>query len=132
MRFSVKDGMNSCKGPGAFRKLAICSASVVLTLTGCSSWCRDWPWLPENPPDKIVIYATPPAHNYFELGTVAVAGGPRSVAVINYRSMQTQAACMGGTGVILTDQVPFDEPDYWLYPHTGIAIRNATSSLQPN
>ena len=132
MRFSLKDGMNSCKGSAVFRIFTICSASIILILAGCSSWCRNWPWLPEIPPDKIVIYATPPSHNYFELGTVAVPGGRYTVPASNYRSMQTQAACMGGTGVILTDQVPLDDPDYWLYPHTGIAIRNATSSLQPN
>jgi hypothetical protein len=43
--------------------------------------------------------------------------------------MQLQAACLGASAVILTDQMPTDEPDFWQYPHIGEAIVNATSSL---
>jgi hypothetical protein len=131
MRFSVKDGMNLFRASAVFRIFAICSAFATVALAGCCCWCKNWPWLPEVSPKSIVIYARPPAQNYFELGTVSVPGGRNTNPQCNYRKMQTQAACLGGTGVILTDQIPLDDPDFWLYPHTGIAIRNATSSLRP-
>jgi hypothetical protein len=131
MRFSVKDGMNSSLGPAAFKIFALCFVFATLALAGCCCWCKQWPWIPEVSPDKIVIYSSPPPHNYFELGTVSVRGGRNTDPQTNYRNMQTQSACLGGTGVILTDQIPLDDPDFWLYPHTGIAIRNATSSLGP-
>jgi hypothetical protein len=47
----------------------------------------------------------------------------------NYHRIQKEAACLGAVAVILTDQVPDEEPDFWQYPHTGVAIVYATSSL---
>jgi hypothetical protein len=106
------------------RNFAIGLACGSLALAGC---CSEWPFAPEVSPDHIVIYTRPPAHNYFELGTVYSPGG--RIAADNYHRMQVEAACLGASGVILTDQIPTEDPDFWLYPHTGIAIVNATSSL---
>lgn len=106
------------------RNFAIGLACGCLALAGC---CSKWPFAPEVSPDRIVIYTRPPAQNYFELGTVYSPGG--RIPADNYHRMQVQAACLGATGVILTDQIPTEDPDFWLYPHTGIAIVNATSSL---
>ena len=96
-----------------------------------------WPWAPEVSPDSIVFYVGPPAHNYFKVGTVSSPGAPNTVAANkrdrvaaeHYHRLQLEAACLGASAVILTDQTPTDDPDFWLYPHTGIAIVNATSSL---
>jgi hypothetical protein len=82
--------------------------------------------------DCVVILASPPAHNYFELGTVSSPGGPNTVPANNYRHLKREAACLGARAVILTDQVPTEDPDFWQYPHTGIAIVYATSSLRGN
>ena len=109
------------------RNIAIGIACASLALAGC---CTNWPFAPEVSPDRIVIYTQPPAHNYFVLGTVSSPGG--RIAEDNYHRMQVQAACLGASAVIITDQIPTDDPDYWLYPHSGIAIINATSSLSEN
>jgi hypothetical protein len=80
-------------------------------------------------PDQVVIFASLPPYNYYAVGTVSSPGGPGTVPARNYRKLQQQAACLGADAVILTDQVPSEEPDFWLYPHTGIAIVYATSRL---
>ena len=77
----------------------------------------------------MVILLRPPAVNYFEVGTVSSPGGRDTASADNYRRLQIEAACLGARAVILTDQVPPEEPDFWQYPHTGVAIRYATSSL---
>jgi hypothetical protein len=42
--------------------------------------------------------------------------------------MQKEAACLGAAAVIITDQMPKEEPDFWQYPHTGVAVVYATTS----
>jgi hypothetical protein len=107
-----------------FKSFAIGIACASLVLAGC---CSKWPWAPEVSPNRVVILSSPPSHNYFVVGTVSTPGG--RIAADNYNKLQLQAACLGATAVILTDQIPSEEPDFWLYPHTGVAIVNATSSL---
>jgi hypothetical protein len=80
-------------------------------------------------PDNVVIFSSPPARTYFEVGTVSSPGGRDTVPADNYHRIQKEAACLGAVAVILTDQVPDEEPDFWQYPHTGVAIVYATSSL---
>jgi hypothetical protein len=111
-----------------FRILAIAIVWTSIALAGC---CPTGVWLNDVCACNVVILSTPPAHSYFEMGTVSSPGGPNTVPADNYRRMQREAACLGATAVILTDQVPSEEPDFWQYPHTGIAIRFATSSLHP-
>jgi len=77
----------------------------------------------------VVIYSSPPARNYFMVGTVSSPGGRNTVPADNYRRIQSEAACLGAAAVILTDQTPVEEPDFWQYPHTGIAIVYPTSRL---
>jgi hypothetical protein len=113
------------------RKFAICFALATLALGGCCCFCKTWPWAPPVSPDRIVIYTSPPPQNYFNLGTVSVPGGRNTIPACNYHQLQLQAACLGANAVILTDQIPADDPDFWLYPHTGVAIQYATSSLHP-
>ena len=109
-----------------FRSLAIGIAWTSLALAGC---CSTGVWVNDTCACKVVILSSPPAHSYFELGTVSSPGGPNTVPENNYRKLQREAACLGGTAVILTDQTPSEEPDFWRLPHTGVAIKNATSSL---
>ena len=109
-----------------FRALVIGIVWTSVALAGC---CATGLWVNEGCACKVVILSSPPAHSYFELGTVSSPGGPKTIPANNYRCMQRQAACLGAPAVILTDQVPSEEPDFWQYPHTGIAIRYATSSL---
>ena len=97
---------------------------VTLALAGC---CSNGQWFCCACADRIVIYSTPPAVNYFQVGGVSSPGGrfPEE----NYRCMQRQAACLGARAVILNDPMSAGEPDFWQYPHTGVAIVYATSSL---
>ena len=102
-----------------FRTFAIGFACTSLALAGC---CTKGRWAPEVPADRVVILSRPPAHNYFEVGTVSSPGGRDTVPVDNYHKMQMEAACLGASAVILTDQIHDGEPDFWQYPHTGVAI----------
>jgi len=99
-----------------------------LTLAGC---CETGPWTRDVDPDRVVIFLSPPPRNYFEAGIVSSPGGRDTLPADNYYRLQREAACLGASAVILTDQVPGEEPDFWQYPHTGIAIVYATSSLSP-
>jgi hypothetical protein len=111
-----------------FRALAIGIVWTSVALTGC---CPTGVWVNQGCACNVIILSSPPPYSYFELGTVSSPGGPNTVPADNYRRMQREAACLGGRAVILTDQVPIEEPDFWQYPHTGVAIRYATSSLHP-
>ena len=111
-----------------FRALAIGIVWTSLALTGC---CPTGVWVNQACVCNVVILSSPPPYSYFELGTVSSPGGPDTIPAANYRRMQWEAACLGARAVILTDQIPSEEPDFWQYPHTGIAIRYATSSLHP-
>jgi hypothetical protein len=111
-----------------FRNCAIGFICASLALSGC---CATGSWLADPYVDRVVIFLQPPARNYFVVGTVSSPGGRDSVPANNYRHLQRQAACLRARAVILTDQVPGEEPDFWLYPHTGVAIVYATSSLTP-
>jgi hypothetical protein len=100
-----------------------------LALAGC---CQTGHWTRDVNPDSVVFFLSPPARTYFEAGTVSSPGGQGTLAADNnYHRLQRDAACLGASAVILTDQVPSEEPDFWQYPHTGIAIVYATSSLSP-
>ena len=105
---------------------AIGFACTSLALAGC---CSKYPWVSEVPADRVVILSRAPVYNYFEVGTVSSPGGRNTVPANNYRQMQRGAACLGAGAVILTDQIPADDPDFWQYPHTGVAIVYATSRL---
>ena len=63
------------------------------------------------------------------VGTVSSPGGRNTTPADNYGRLQREAACLGAVAVILTDQTPVEEPDFWQYPHTGIAIVYPTSRL---
>jgi hypothetical protein len=80
--------------------------------------------------DQVVILSGPPDRQYFSVGTVSSPGGPHTIPEDNYHHMQREAACLGASAVILTDSGSVEEPDFWQYPHTGIAIVRATSSLR--
>jgi len=108
-----------------FRNFVIGLICTSLALAGCCA-------LRDVYADRVVILAAPPAYNYFVLGTVSSPGGPNTVPANNYHHLQKEAACLGARAVILTDQVPTEEPDFWQYPHTGLAIVYATSSLRGN
>jgi hypothetical protein len=113
------------------KKIQLGIVIIALTFGGCCSRWWDATQTPNQiPPDQVVIISGRPVRaNYFELGTVSSPGGPRTDPGANYRCMQRKAACLGAHAVILTDQMPADEPDFWRYPHTGVAIVYATSSL---
>jgi hypothetical protein len=96
-----------------------------LFLAGC---CSSGLWL-NRPADQVVILTGPPAHSYFQVGTVSSPGGPHTIPEDNYHHLQREAACLGASAVILLDSGSAEEPDFWQYPHTGIAIVYATSSL---
>jgi hypothetical protein len=109
-----------------FRAFAIGIVWTSVALAGC---CPTGLWVNEACAYRVVILLSPPAHSYFEVGTVSSPGGPNTIPADNYRRLQREAACLGARAVILTDQVPSEEPDFWQYPHSGVAIRYATSSL---
>jgi len=103
---------------------------IALILAGCCAAPRHYgPSLSSVCPDDVVIFSAPPHRTYSEIGTVSSPGGRNTIPADNYRRIQKEAACLGAVAVILTDQVPAEEPDFWQYPHTGIAIVYATSSL---
>ena len=129
MKKSELDSLSRCLIRSImFRALAIGIVWTSFALTGC---CPTGVWVNQACVCNVVILSSPPDHSYFELGTVSSPGGPNTIPANNYRRMQREAACLGARAVILTDQVPSEEPDFWQYPHTGIAIRYATSSLHP-
>jgi hypothetical protein len=113
-------------GSAVFRTFAIGFVCTSLALAGC---CVTGPWASQVCADHVVIFSRPPAQNYFVVGNVSSPGGRDTVPADNYHRMQREAACLGAAAVILTDQIPNEEPDFWQYPHTGVAIVYATSSL---
>jgi hypothetical protein len=113
------------------RTVAIGIVCTILALGGCCATHRsNGPSASDVCPDNVAIFLSPPARTYFEVGTVSSPGGHNTVPADNYYKIQKQAACLGAVAVILTDQVPNEEPDFWQYPHTGVAIVYATSSLR--
>jgi hypothetical protein len=113
------------------RTAAIGMVCTILALGGCCGTPRSYgPSASDVCPDNVIIFSGPPARTYFEVGTVSSPGGHNTVPADNYHRIQKQAACLGGVAVILTDQIPAEEPDFWQYPHSGVAIVYATSSLR--
>lgn len=112
------------------RTFAIGTVCAGLALGGCcSNWWQDFPPERKIRADQVVIYAAPPPRSYFMVGTVSSRGGPNTTPADNCARLQKEAACLGAVAVILTDQTPVDAPDFWQYPHTGIAIVYPTSRL---
>jgi hypothetical protein len=112
------------------RTFAIGTVCAGLALGGCcSDWWVDFPPEHKIRADQVLIFVRPPARSYFIVGTVSSPGGRNTVPADNYRRIQNEAACFDAMAVILTDQIPVEEPDFWQYPHTGIAIRYPVSQL---
>jgi hypothetical protein len=112
------------------RTFAIGTVCAGLVLGGCcSNWYKDFPPERHIRTDQVVIFSNPPARSYYTVGTVSSPGGRYTIPANNYRRLQREAACLGAVAVILTDPTPVDDPDFWRYPHTGLAIVYPTSSL---
>ena len=112
------------------KTVAIGLVCAWLALGTCSAWWEDdYDLRQPTCPDRITIFTSRPTGNYIQLGTVSSPGGPNTIPAENYRRLQKAAARLGAYAVILTDQIPPDEPNFWQYPHTGIAIVYPISQL---
>lgn len=112
------------------RTFAIGIVCTCLALGGCcSTWWQDFPPEPVVCADQVVILVGSPPSPYIVVGTVSSPGGHNTVPADNYHRLQKQAACLGGVAVVLTDGVSPEEPDFWQFPHAGVAIAYPTSRL---
>ena len=96
--------------------LAACSGNVSVTKTADG-------YYPPTNPSLIQILKTVPDRKYLELGTVTASGFDIGVVAKMHNALRSQAADLGATAVILTDEGIIPKPfghDRW---GTGVAIR---------
>lgn len=122
-------------------QLRILTATLILTLAGCSTWGTTVPMggkrYPAVPTENVVILFEQPQRPYDQIGLVSSLGGVFASEGDMYRKMQMSAARLGADAIIVRGESTVVNTgsgvtvvqnqtvkNYWEYPKTSaIAIK---------